>query len=672
MAETSERNEAWPASPLRGRMRLVFAGLLSVGIVAIAAANPRDFTISVKPIFESSFSWANAPVAVDIENKGPDAVGQLLATGEEKSTRYPIELPTGAKKRIVTYPSGSAYGLAPELFLDTNRARIQIPFVSRGSYVYGGMSLIALISDNSGELGFLRQGADTNPNNSQNTFGDAYCLPEDAPERPVGYQGLSAIVLGEGSDRISDAAVRAIQSYATTGGTVVFVGGASARVLSDPRWAGFLPASGFLTTNVKGSRVLSRIQGAAFMETMTISNGKPEPFAKVQKDGETPMILERGYGLGRVVVFAFNPFEEPVVRWAGRRRLFNQYARGLESQRAAQFLTQFDTTNSGYDPYGGSPAYTMHPSGAYSTSYSSGYGYSTDKSDPFSVELPGASKVFWILAAFFITVVPVNFFVLRKLGKGEWAWVTAPVISLAFAGIFLNQASDLYAASLSTATNGALVVQQGSPEAMFIGSTQMFFPNGGSYDLKMENVDQLGSGQQDYYSHYGRDSQSRTQVNPVDTGSIRIPDLRAANLAFEEIGYRQRFSQSPNIQIHSEKMPNSLVKVTVKNGSASDLRNAAIIVAGVRHGLRPLKPGEEQTLQAPATPTGQRPQSNPAPGYPPASDFLEGLTIRQPVVALVSDIEGLKAGPQIGAVVTGRSSTRLIHIAPLPTKGESR
>ncbi len=649
-------------------MRLVFAGLLSVGIVAIAAANPRDFTISVKPIFESSFSWANAPVAVDIENKGPDAVGQLLATGEEKSTRYPIELPTGAKKRVVAYPSGSAYGMPPELFLDTDQARIQIPFLSKGSYVYGGMSLVALISDNSGELGFLRQGVDTNPNNSQNTFGDAYCLPEDAPERPVGYQGLSAIVLGEGSDRISDAAVRAIQSYATTGGTVIFVGGASARVLSDPRWAGFLPGSGFLTTNVKGSRVLSHIQGVAFTEAMTISSGKPEPFAKVQKDGETPMILERGYGLGRVVVLAFNPFEEPLVRWAGRRRLFNQYARGLESQSAAQFLMQFDTTNSSsYDPYGESYGYPVHPSGVYSTTNPSG------QSDPFSVELPGASKVFWILAAFFVTVVPVNFLVLRKLGKGEWAWVTAPVISLAFAGIFLNQASDLYSASLSTATNGALVVQQDNPEAMFIGSTQMFFPNGGSYDLKMENVDQLGSGQQEYYGYYGGASQSRTQVNPVDTGSIRIPDLRAANLAFEQIGYRQKFSQFPKIQILSEKLPNGLAKVTVKNTSSTDLRNAAVIVAGLRHGLKPLKPGEEQTLQTPSEPSAQHPRNNsPAGSSQAGSDFLEGLTIRQPVIALVSDIDGLQAGPQIGAMVAGRSNTRLIHIAPLPTREETR
>lgn len=625
-------------------MRLVFAGLLSVGLAASVFADPRDFAVNVKPIFESTFSWPNAPVAVEIENKGPDAVGQILATSEEQSTRYPIELPTGAKKRVITYPSNSAYGMAPELFLDTNQGRFQIPFTAKGSYAYGNTSLIALISDNAGELSFIRA-ADNTPNNQQSMYGDAYCVPEDAPDRPVGYQGLSAIVLGEGCDRISDSAVRAIQSYATTGGTVIFVGGASARVLSDPRWAGFLPGSDFKTANIAKSKVLAAIGKQDVPDSMTVAAGRAESFAKVQRDGQVPIILERGYGLGRVVVFAFNPFEDPVSRWSGRKRLFAQFARSVDYQRASQFLTQFDATST-YNPYdysyGGATA--GGPGGSY---------YQSDRSDPFSVELPGVSKVFWILAAFFVSVVPINFFVLRKLGKGEWAWVTAPVISLTFAGIFLNQASDLYSASLSTATKGALVVQQGGPEGIFVGSTQIFFPNGGTYDLKMENVDQLGSGSPNEY--YGRRPQTRTQVNPVDTGVIRIPDLRAANLAFEEIGYRQRFTKFPGVQIQTHMIGNSLVRLKIRNSTGSDLRNAALIVAGRRYGVDLLQSGGEKTMEVTSIPSPQDQQA----------DFLEGLTVRQPVAVLVADINGLKAGPQIGNMVAGRSSTRLIHVAPI-------
>lgn len=628
-------------------MRLVFAGLLLSGITAVATANPRDFNVLVKPIFESSFSWPNAPVAIEIENKGPDAAGQLLASDENQSTRYPIELPTGSKKRIVTYPSSTPYGMVPELFLDTNQGRFQIPFTSKGSYSYGNMALIALISDNSGELAFMRA-AETAAGNQQSLYGDAYCVPEDAPERPVGYQGLAAIVLGGGCDRLSDSAIKAIQSYATTGGTVIFVGGASARVLSDPRWANFLPGTNFSTVNIANSRVLAGISRADVPDSVTVAAGKAEPFAKVQRDGQVPMIMERGYGLGKVVIFAFNPFEDPVSRWSGRKRLFAQYARGLDYQRASQFLTQFDSSNSS-EQYGYTYGVTA---GGYG-----GSTYQSDRSDPFSVELPGASKVFWILAAFFITVVPVNFFVLRKLGKGEWAWVTAPVISLGFAGIFLNQASDLYSASLSTATKGALVVHQSGPEAIFVGTTQIFFPNGGTYDLKMENVDQLGSGgQRDYY---GSSSDTRTKLNPVDTGVIRVPDLQAANLAFEEIGYRQRMAAYPKIQVRVEPLRNGLVRVLVKNSTASDLRNAAVVVAGRRYGLDLIAPGTEKKVEVTSIPS---PQGN-------QGDYLEGLTNRQPIAVLVSDIEGLKAGPQLGTMVAGRSSTRLIHVTSIPVSG---
>ncbi len=625
-------------------MRLLFAGLLLGGLIATSVANPRDFVVSAKPVFESSSYWPTSPISVEIENKGPDAAGQLLLTDNYQSVRYPIELPTGAKKRIIAYPVGSAYGTVPELLLDTDQARFPIPYASKGTYAYGEVSVVALISDNSGELGFLKQ-VERGKNNQTGMYADAYCPPEDAPERPVGYQGLSTIVLGEGADRLSDASIKAIQTFTLTGGTVVFVGGASAQVLNDGRWKSFIPATEFRTINVTGSRVLTKIGERPVTESLTVSAGVPVSSAKVQRDGSVPMIIESGYGIGKVVVFAFNPFEDPLLRWEGRRRLFALYGRALDNQRATTFLTQFDSTQSQGMEYG-------YGSSPYSASYPS----SNTGNDPFSVELPAASKVFWILAAFFVTVVPINFIVLKKLGKGEWAWATAPVISIIFAGIFLNQASDLYAAGLSTATKGALVVQQDGAEAIFVGSTQMFFPNGGSYDLNLQNVDQLGSGRQ--YDYYGG-GQSRSQVTPVDIGSIRVPDLRAANLAFEQIGYRQRFSGLTPLHVQSKLLGNSKIQVKISNRSSDQIRNGALIVAGRRYGIDLLEAGQDKVMEV-------NTEANPQAAQ---GDFLDALTVRNSIAVVVSDITGLKAGPQIGSAVSAQSGVRMIYVAPLPIAG---
>ena len=623
---------------------LVGFGLFA--LVSLCVADPRDFSVDVKPVFDSGSAWNGAPVAVDIENRGPDARGTLFASEDGETTRYPIELPTGSKKRIVVYQGGSAYGMPPEYILDTDQGRLRIPYVARGTFTYGNTSIVAMISDTAGELAFLRRLDDRAGSEQSSVFADAYCAPESAPERPVGYGGIGAVILGSGCERLSDASVEALQSYVLTGGTLIFVGGASAAVLADPRWAPVLPGRDYRTSTIKGSQVLSDISGQPMTESLTIAVGKPVASARSRFEGRAPILSERGFGLGRIAVLAFNPFEEPLVRWPGKRRLFLQQVRDSDYVFGNQFLTQFGSIGS--DPY-------SYPS--RSPYYSSGYSGTASPNDPFSIKLPGASKVFWILAAFFATVVPLNFLILRKLGKGEWAWVTAPVISLAFSMVFLNQAGDLYSANLSTATTGVVVVHDSAPEAVFVGTTQIFFPNGGTYDLKMENVDQLGAGA-DSYEYYDRGS-ARSQVNAIDVGTVKVPDLRVANLAFEEIAYRQRLDNRIRLKVRTVRVDANRVRFTVKNTTPSILRNAALIIRGTRYPLNQLQPGQEQSLEA-----------NMVLSSAPASEHLAMITRHQNIAVVVADaFEGLRPGPQIGTEVAARTSIRLVYVVELPLGG---
>ncbi len=624
-------------------MRNLWFGIALFGLSTQAYADQKDFTVNARPIFESVTTWANAPIAIEIENKGPDARGQILVSGEGVTTRYPIELPTSSKKRIIVYLGGSQFGMSPEFVFDSDQGRFEIPYVSRAVYNYGNANAVALISDNSGELGFLTQQTNIgNRNRPPTQFTDAYCKPEDCPERPLGLQGLAGVILGEGSERLSDNSVAALKSYVMTGGTLVFIGGASAPTLSDPRWQNMLPATGFRIKSIVASDYFPGV-----IEAVTIASGTPIPSARITRSRNGMISAERAFGIGRVNLLTYNPFEDPISRWKGRQGAFLQAVRAIDFQRANQFLNEFGVSNRSEEyGYSSPPMSTMSPR-SY-TSFNP-----PQRQDPFSVELPAASKVFWILAAFFVVVVPINFIVLRKLGKGEWAWLTAPVISLAFAGIFLNQASDLYSARLSTATNGVVIVQEGMPEGMFIGATQMFFPNGGSYDLKLKNVDQLGTGGDQYNPYQNRET--RTQIDPIDNGTILVPNLRAANLAFEEIGYRQRIPDTPRLQVKSVPQRNNQVRVTIKNFTNSVLNNGMLIVAGRTYGLQSIAPGGESsmTVNSQPIPSGQN------------GDFLQSFSGRHQVAIVASDISNLKPGPQLGNQVALRSSVRLVYVSPL-------
>ena len=126
--------------------RALFAIVFSFAAIC-AFANPRDFNIDVVPVFEGQNLWPSAPLFINIENKGPDAKGSLFLGEQDNVTRYPIDLPRGAKKRLVVYPSPSVYGSSSEMFLDTDQGRMQVPYVSKNGYSYGNMlNIVAYVS----------------------------------------------------------------------------------------------------------------------------------------------------------------------------------------------------------------------------------------------------------------------------------------------------------------------------------------------------------------------------------------------------------------------------------------------------------------------------------------------------------------------------------------------
>jgi len=630
---------------------------IALSVASTASADTKDLVVDLKPVFQSaSISAGPTPVAVDIENKGPDAKGQIVVSNGYTFTRYPVDLPRGAKKRVLTYPGvNNYYGGQLEFTLDTDQGTMKLPYSGGTGSAYGSYS-VALIGDTPGELAFMRQQDKVdrkNPNSYQEQRGyiDCYCKPEEAPDRPIGYRDLSAVILGSGSERLSDDSIRALQTYALTGGTVVIVGGASAPVLTDRRWAAFLPATSFSTKTIRDTGILNQIGGAPVSETFTIASGKPLATAKAWREGEDLIAASRALGLGKVVLLAFNPFEDPFIRWSGRKKLFVSMARFGDSERMTMFLNQFQATNNQEDMYGGGTAGYPAP-----TTYSPYYNQT--QADPFDVELPKPNKVFWILVGYFVAVVPLNFLILRKLKRGELAWITAPVLSLIFAGVFLNEASDLYAASLSTASNGLIVAQDGLPNSVFIGNTQMFFPQGGVYDLKLKNVDELGT---DSGGARLGEGESRTDLNPVDVGSVLVPEMRAANLAFEQISYRQVVDRQTYVSGQVVSKNANFATVRLFNRSGQSLGNVSLAAMGRRIDVGQMDAGATKDVRVPTTMTDDQ-----------NGDDLAAVTRRFPVMIAIATMgENFRPGPQIGVQVASKTSVRLACVMDLPM-GENR
>jgi hypothetical protein len=607
--------------------------IATLALLPLAALSQAQLTMQVQQTIEGfTPSGGTMPVTAEFENDGPDARGVLRVMGRSFRTDYPIEIPRGGKKRLVVYPQ-SDYGEMNFVLL-TNEGRISQTLSPEMKWQQGQQVLLVL-TDTPGELAFVRKR--TQSTDSQLSVQDAYCKPGKAPDRPVGYSGMGAVILGSGSERLSDREVAALKLWTLSGGTLVFVGGASAPILNDPRWADTLPASGFRASNVPRSSVLTALGGLTAPTEFAITTGRPSPAATVTMDGSNLLSAERQFGIGRVLYLAFNLFDPPLNRWEGRRAALLKVLRPAELAGRRLFVSAYSR-----DTLGGAPPPSIPSTPASSRS---------KQSDPFSTKLPPASEVFLVLVIYFITVVPVNFLLLKKLGRAELAWFTAPVLSLLFAGVLFTRAQDLYSAQMSSATQGILVAQEGIPEGIFIGASQVFIPRGGSYDLKLSNVDSVGMIESDdnYYSYSRRDRNSTVELDPIDDGEIHVSALRANNLAFKEINYRQTETGASE---WFGIVPQGSGAFVLKNYGTYTLEDIVLFVG--KRGYRvkgPLEPGQSRTV----TPSEDTEAWDQPAGL--------GRIVTGKTLALTGKLSGLRPGPQLGKVVPARNNIRYAFIS---------
>jgi hypothetical protein len=253
------------------------------------------------------------------------------------------------------------------------------------------------------------------------------------------------------------------------------------------------------------------------------------------------------------------------------------------------------------------------------------------------------------------------------------------VLAGAFAFVFYLFAAQLYQAGMSRRTYGVVVAAAGSPDALFLGMTELFFPRGGNHPLEIPNAESLEAAAEPD-GPYGARGGNAESLTTVDTGVVSAPDYRVSNLAFRNV----IFVQPVSLECVTESLrrdADGAITVTVRNGTGQDLDSAVVIVPG--EGLfMPL-----ETLKAGATARvdGMRPShivgraargipreahaSRVKPGQvpqdPAATDLaarsslarnlfaLNGSRPEVPGAFLVAETSGAPYGPRMGSYVPG-------------------
>lgn len=405
-----------------GIVALVLLVMSAGNLVAPAwSAAPPSVPPGLKMEAEAAFAghfkhgeWL--PVWVDLENSGPDleAEARVRVTGNWGATTYaaPALLPTGSRKRIPVYvlPNNFSHMLEVELVADEGvLVAQQIPVKPQANISY----LVGLIAPERGALSFIT-GASLPGQERPISLID---LPlGDLPERPEALHSFDCLILNDtDTSSLTLAQKMALETWVRQGGRLVVGGGAGG-----PRTATGLPNT-LLPLVPRGTAEMEAVPTLAdFAKGQAIR--VPGPFVVTTgKDGQgrtlaaqdgLPLVREQAIGSGFVDLVALDLAVSPFDAWVGTTAFWEQ----LLSPGAA-YPEWLPPDVSGRQMKLGQMTYALSRLPA--------------------LDLPSIRGLALLLTIYVLLVGPINYLVLRWRKRLHWAWVSVPLMTVAFsAGTF--------------------------------------------------------------------------------------------------------------------------------------------------------------------------------------------------------------------------------------------
>ena len=433
---------------------LLLLALTLAGLAAPAAAQEDPIRLQAEVGFDNHYQRGQwTPVRITVANSGPDVEGLLVldypAGSGSEQIRYqaPVSLPRGSRKTVTLYVGPDSYASTWTVQLLAGgkplaQARVQPRSLNPEQALY------AVVSGSPIDLAVLEE------INRQATV--ATILLDNLPAGAPAWESLDLLVLNDlDTGALTPDQRAALEGWVAAGGHLVVTGG--------PNWR--RTAAGvadLLPVQVTGDVTAYRLDA---LEALAGGELGPGPFVVAQgslTDGsaligqeELPLLARRAYGLGRVDWLALDLSLAPLRDWAGGRQLWEQIL----------------------------PATELRPPWARTTVniWAARQGL---RSLP-ALALPSALEMAGFLLAYTLVIGPLNYFVLKRLGRRELAWVTIPGLIVVFSALayltgFQLRGSDLIFNRLSL-VYGATGTEQAHARTL-IG---VYSPRRDAYDLTL-------------------------------------------------------------------------------------------------------------------------------------------------------------------------------------------
>jgi hypothetical protein len=546
----------------------LFILLILVFPALVAFAPPRqddkpDLTLLVNGGYNSYYrrgQWT--PLRVNISNTGGDLNGYIRVRSgdvgglEEITYRTPIDLPRGARKQVFLYVSLEGFIEDVQVEVTNRQGRVARRETVRLTAANAQDVLYAVVTgstfgaiDLTGRVPGIGTGYQVN------------WRVEDIPALPDALAGLDVLMFHDidTGDLTADQQA-AITTWVIGGGHLIVTGGETWQ-RTTAGLQNLLPVTLQGTTPLQTMTPLAdylRLASDTLDEGMTATSNTPLSSAEVLVSVEnTPVLVRQTLGGGVVDFLAVDPQAEPLRSW-----------------NDLDYLWYTLLTSTGQRPSwdGGFKNWSAAREGTVTM---------------FSNVLPTFFQLCGFLALYIVLIGPVNYVVLKRLNRREWAWLTIPVLILSFAALAYQVGFNLRG-NVPTVNRLTVVrVWPDSDQAQVLSLIGVQSPRRTTYDISVDRgyslrpLPEQGIGLNvpaaiDESTNYTASS------IPIDAGTI-------ASFVAQGTAAAPQLNASAVWSMSSTQAPRITGRIT--NTLSVPLQDAVIVVKGAAHQVGTIEPG---------------------------------------------------------------------------------
>lgn len=544
----------------------VFAQQVPLGQVAMTADAGFDG-------YFREHSWL--PVRVQVENLGSDVRGRLVVRSETSGSAVsstfstPVDLPARAQQRVTfqIVATDVATQVRVEL-LDEDDAVIASAFapLQRIQMADHLSAVITNAAAGAVDLSGVRSGSFAGA--------QAFLTTADVPEHTGLFDAVDLLLISDAdTGDLSDAQSLMLSQWVTSGGHLIVTGGADWQATS----AGLADLLPLRPTGAQQVDELSAFTDwlggdAALSDDTIIATGELTADADVllATDDGLPLVVRRLVGAGVIDYLTPDPNAAPLRGWSLLPQLWYTLASSAPPQPS--WIYGFMRWDRAAEAARILPGFDL---------------------------LPDILPLIVFVVLYIALVGPVNYLVLNRLNRREWAWITIPVLILAFTALAYVLGANLRGTEITLNQMTLVRSWANTDQARADSVIGMLSPQRAVYGLEMIGAVArpvplprvLPGGDVDA-------SLQTTRANVLQSDAFSLQDITIdagflANLTASADVPRPSFSGEVVISDDPVVAGQQEIRGVISNDGTVPLRDAVILARSTAYRLaEPLEPGD--------------------------------------------------------------------------------